>query len=130
MKTFPIVFVTTLLIGGLFSCSEKEASGAGDTKLELTAPADQTIERGKTNPIAIMVDRHGFEGPVDIAFSGLPQGVTVPASGGIPAGDSSRDFVLTAAPEAALVQDHVVTVVASSRDMRVTQVFKLSVEAP
>lgn len=130
MKTFPIAFVTALLVGGLSSCSQKEALGAGNTKLQMTAPADHSVERGNTNSIAIKVDRHGFEGPVDIAFSGLPQGVTVPAGGSIPAGDSSRDFVLAATPEATLVKGHLVTVVASSRDMRVTQVFKLSVEAP
>lgn len=59
-----------------------------------------------------------------------PRGVTAPVGGSIPAGDSSREFLLAAAPDATVVADHPVTVTASARDMRVTQTFKVTVEAP
>jgi len=129
MNRFAAV-VTALLAGSLASCSEKEAHGSGETKLELTAPASQSIRRGETHPVAIQIDRDGFEGSVEIAFSNLPRGVTVPVGGSIPAGESSREFVLAAAPDATVVANHPVTVTASARDMRVTQTFEVTIHTP
>lgn len=128
MQRFPRFVLGALMLGGLAACSAREVSGSGGTELSLTAPADQTLHRGRTNSVAIMVNRDGFEGPVEISFANLPQGVSVPAGGTIPAGESVRDFVLRASADALLVRDHPVTVTASARDMRVSQKFEVSVE--
>jgi len=110
------------------ACNEKEAHGAAGQTLGLTAPADQSLKQGATNDVAVKIDRGDFKGAVTIEFTGLPAGVTVVNPGPIPTGDSVKNYTLRATDTAGVVNDHLVTVIASAADMRVQQTFKLDVE--
>lgn len=112
------------------ACNEREVQGAHGKELGLTAPADQTIKQGAANDVAVKIDRGDFAGPVTIEFTGLPAGVTVANLGPIATGEEMKSYTLRAAPTATLVDDHLVTVVATAADMRVQQTFKVDVEAP
>jgi hypothetical protein len=106
---------------------QAEAGGRQGTMLALNDPSDQTITQGASNPISISVDRHGFADAVQVSFSNLPTGVRVQESA-IPAGDSKRDFVLVAAPDAQIVNNHIVTVTARGSGAAPTQTFELTVK--
>jgi hypothetical protein len=65
------------------------------------APGNPLLRRGGTEMLNVVALRHdGFDGPIDIALSGLPPGVTAsPAL--IPAGQATTTVVLRAAEDAA-----------------------------
>jgi len=129
MKT--AVLASTLGAAFLFalaSCSKETAAGGrANTRLALSKPANQTIQQGDSNKVAVSVDRTGFADPVKVSFSNLPMGVKV-TEDSIPAGDSSRDFVLVAAPDAALVEKQLVTVHARGNGIDLSQTFELTVK--
>jgi hypothetical protein len=125
--------VSSVLLASLFAtatgCSkESAAAGRAGTRLALSKPADQTMTQGESNKISVSVDRTGFADPVQITFSNLPQGVRVNEET-IAAGDSSRNFVLIAAPDAAVVNKHIVTVEARGAGIQTSQTFELTVKA-
>jgi hypothetical protein len=136
MKHFPTVLTlpAALLLFGVPACSKQaEASGPSGTRLTLSKPSDQTITQGETNKVAIKVDRKGFGESVHISFQNLPEGVTVQGEKGtsadtIPAGETSRDFVLVAAPTAQIVDKHSVTVWADGGGAKTSQTFDLKVK--
>jgi hypothetical protein len=118
-------FLSLLAVTG---CSKQsEAAGRGGTTLALSKPADQNITQGKSENVSISVDRHGFADAVQVSFSNLPTGVTV-TEGTIPAGDSKKDFVLVAAPDAPAVNKHLVTVTARGAGAAPSQQFELTVK--
>lgn len=113
----------------LLGCSKQsEAAGRAGTVLALNDPSNQTITQGESGQVAISVDRHGFADAVQVAFSNLPTGVRVQETT-IAAGDSRRDFVLVAAPDAQIVDKHIVTVTARGSGAAPTQTFELTVKA-
>jgi hypothetical protein len=115
----------TLLAAG---CTKSEASGRNGTALSLTKPSGQTLTQGGSNRVNIAVDRTGFADAVTVAFSNLPSGVRVEGDS-IPAGSSSKDFVLIAAPDAAIVNNQIVTVQAKGAGINTSQTFELTVKS-
>jgi len=125
------VLAPVLVVAALFAlggCTkESAASGRSGTRLALNKPADQTMKQGDSNKVAVSVDRTGFADAVNVKFSNLPAGVRVTEES-IPAGDSSRDFVLVAAPEAAVVTKQIVTVQARGQGIDTSTTFELTVK--
>ena len=125
------VLAPVLVVAALFAlggCTkESAASGRSGTRLALNKPADQTMQQGDSNKVAVSVDRTGFADAVNVKFSNLPAGVRVTEES-IPAGDSSRDFVLVAAPEAAVVTKQIVTVQARGQGIDTSTTFELTVK--
>ncbi len=112
----------------LFGCEKSTVEGPGAKKITLVKPADQSVKRGSTEKVAIVVTRSNFEGPVTIAFENLPKGVHIVDDGGKLEGNE-RTFVLTAAPDADLVEKHSANVVAKGPDgMAVTEQFRITVQ--
>jgi hypothetical protein len=129
LRTSVLAAVSVLSLFAVTGCSKKaEAAGRDGTKLSLSDPADQTITQGTTDKVSISIDRAGFAEPVQITFSNLPAGVRVDEST-IPAGDSKRDFVLIAAPDAQVVNKQLVTVNARAQGANASQTFELTVKA-
>ncbi|MEO6595180.1 MAG: hypothetical protein ABIP94_10550 [Planctomycetota bacterium] len=131
MKNITLFFTTSLLmLAGLTTSCSKEAAayGAKGTRLGITKPADQTMSQGESNKVKVSIDRTGFAEPVEVTFSNLPQGVSVDANT-IPAGDSSRDFVLVASPTAAVTTKQIITVSAKGAGISQSQTFQLTVKA-
>ena len=127
--SFPCVISLLVLLGTTTSCvKESAASGTAGTRLALAKPADQRMAQGDSNRVAIAVERTGFGDAVRVTFSNLPEGVKVDADT-IIAGDSKRDFVLVAAPTAAIVELQIVTVKAVGSSITTSQTFELSVKA-
>lgn len=127
--SFPIVISLLAALFGTMSCAkESAASGTAGTRLALTKPADQRMAKGESNKVAIAIARTGFGDAVRVTFSNLPDGVSVEADS-IPAGDSQRDFVLIAAPTAAIVERQIVTVKAVGSSITTSQTFELSVKS-
>lgn len=125
--------VATLAAASLFAvlagcAKESSAAGRSNTRLSLSKPANQSMTQGTSNKVAISIDRGGFADAVKVAFSNLPRGVRVD-EGQINAGESSHDFVLIAAPDAQLVENHNVTVTARGSGIETTQTFELTVKA-
>jgi hypothetical protein len=122
----PVLVVATLFaLGG---CNkESAASGRSGTRLALDKPANQTIKQGDSNNVNVSVDRTGFGDAVKVSFSNLPAGVRVTGDA-IPAGKDSLDFVLVAAPDAAIVDKQIVTVKATGQGIDLSQTFELTVK--
>lgn len=118
-----VVMPLCLVVG----CEKSTVEGPDAKKITLVKPADQSVTRGSTEKVAIVVTRSNFSGPVTIAFDNLPKGVSVADDGGKLEGNE-RTFVLTASSDADLVDRHAVNVTASGPDgMSVTEQFRLSV---
>lgn len=118
-----------LAFGATSACSkEAAASGTRGTRLSLTQPSNQTVTQGESNKILISVDRTGFAGPVSIALTNLPRGITAEGDT-IPSGETSRNVVLVAAPTAEVVDNRIVTVTVKGADISLTQTFELTVKA-
>ncbi len=127
--TTKVLLSLVTLVAVTTSCGkESAASGRTGTRLALTAPANQQLVQGQSNKITIAVERTGFADAVQIAFSNLPSGVRVEGDA-IPAGDSSKAFVLIADPTAALVEKAIVTVAAKGSGISTSQTFEVSVKA-
>lgn len=123
-----VVVVSVLSLLAIAGCGKQSAASSRDgSQLALKEPADQTMKQGESNRVAVAIDRTGFADAVKVTFSNLPQGVRVDDDT-IPAGDSSKDFVLIAAADAAVVNKHIVTVHALSHGIDTTQTFALTVK--
>lgn len=109
------------------ACQQAKVQGTGGAQLGLTAPANQWLQRGQSNEVAIQINRDRFEGPVDVQFSNLPAGVRVTNPAPIATGDFIKNYTLTVDADAPLVKQHVVTVTASARDMQVSQTFEVDI---
>lgn len=125
-------FVTAVSLFSLLAftpgcAKESAASGREGTRLALTKPSDQTVTQGESNNVSISIDRTGFADAVTVAFSNLPRGVRVDDTT-IPAGDSSKNFLLIAAPDAAVVTKQIVTVQVKGSGITTQQTFELTVK--
>jgi hypothetical protein len=112
---------------GICGCSSDES--ATGKKLSLVQLTSQTLRRGETNKIAIVVTRSGFDDEVVIEFVDLPAGVKVIEEGRIPKGDNLRNFTLHADNDAALVANHHAKVKAKGPEgLETSQTFEITVK--
>ena len=125
--TYTVLSLITLLAATACCTKESSASGKMGTRLALSKPADQEMVQGGSNKVAVSIQRTGFAETVHVTFSNLPSGVTVMDEAILP-GDSSRDFVLVAAPDAGVVEDRIVTVQAKGAGINTSQTFELTVK--
>lgn len=132
-----LLFVASALLlttGSLLlttGCSTTTSRNDKGASLTLVEPANQSITRGKTNGVMIAVKRSNFSGPVTIRFEGLPSGVSlVETNATIDASSNVVTFTLKADPDAAVVSNQAVRVVASGGDgLTATEGFKLTVNS-
>lgn len=100
-------------------------------KLTVKAPGGQNVTRDMTTDFSVSVDRDNFAGAITIELRDLPKGVSVVTKEmTIPAGKDSLTVTVKAAPDAPVMENHVVRVSAKATDMpeAVTD-FKLDVKA-
>ena len=73
------LLAVALLVGspGCKGGSKKTAEGEGGKKLTVKAPADTSVKQGETTMINVDITREKFNDPVDLKFSGLPDGVII-----------------------------------------------------
>lgn len=122
-----IAALAALSTGG---CGTNTATAPGGRELTLVKPADQTIQRGESNRVAVAITRDDFEGPVKVEFEGLPAGVRV-AEGdtAIPADKNVMNFTLVADASAELVADKPVRIVVKGPDdLTTSAVFEVTVK--
>ena len=127
-----ILAVGTLTLVGCTQASTTAPSTnpnkPGDTReLTLSAPKEQGVTRNSTEKLTLRVDRDNFDGAVKIDIQDLPAGVSVVnPEMTIPAGKDSIEVTIKAAPDAKVVEDHKVKVVAKPEgqsDMKEAVVF-------
>jgi len=98
-------------------------------KWTVKAPADVTITQGETATVHVDITREKFTDSVDVKFTGLPDGVTVPEKDWMIAKEAvSAKFTLKAAADAKPVSDHKVTVTTSSGTVTQEASFKVTVK--
>src|SRR5882762_4664471 len=83
MKWFSLV-TTGMLTVALLVCStgcpsreKKTVEGEGGKKLSVKAPADTSVKQGDTATITVDITREKFNDPVELKFTGLPDGVSI-----------------------------------------------------
>ncbi len=130
MKRFAQLLPAVLFILGLYlSCDSSTVRGPAGAGLKLQKPVDQTLERGRTNDVSVLIQREGFTGPVALELSQLPAGVNVTSSKlEIPGAGKSATVTLHADPQAALVANHRVLVTAKALGLEVSEGFNLTVK--
>lgn len=98
-------------------------------KLTLKSPGDTNINQGETAAISVDINRERFNDPVELKFTGLPEGVTVmEADRTISKDASNAKLTLKATPEAKLVADQKVTVTASGGGVTQETTFLVTVK--
>ncbi|MFG0317669.1 MAG: hypothetical protein ACF8XB_10370 [Planctomycetota bacterium JB042] len=128
MKSIGIL-ASVLLLLSTASCNREEvASASGKSSLALMMKSDQRIAPGETDDVLVTITRDGFEGAVDIGFSGLPAGVRAITTGPIPRGDAAKTYELRADATAPAAEAVEVTVTAKGGGLTVRESFELTVE--
>lgn len=127
-KTTAFCF-TLLTAAALIGCSSTSVHGKHGEHLTVYEPADQTIERGATNQVMLTLGSAQLNGPLEVDFDNLPDGVRVIEDKmEIPVGKTFATFTLYAEDDADLVADRTVTVMLESDDgLAATQYFDLDV---
>lgn len=119
-KWISFVTATVLVIGAGCKGEQDEVSGEEGKKLALTAPRDTSIKQGDTTKITVEVKRTKFDGPVDLDFSQLPDGVRIEESNRrLESGDTKATFTLKADGDAKPKQGHKAKVSASGGGMKI-----------
>jgi hypothetical protein len=135
MKWFSLVatglLAVTLLVGGT-GCpkgEKKTAEGEGGKKLSVKGPADANVKPGETTTILIDITREKFNDPVELKFTGLPDGVSIMENDMTISKDASTaKLTLKAVADAKPVDDQKVTVTASGGGMKPEATFKVTVK--
>lgn len=107
------------------------SKGGVDTakKLTLKAPANTSIKQGETATINVDITRDKFNDPVELKFTGLPDGVSVMENDlTITKDATSAKLTLKAAAGAKAIDDHSVTVTASGGGVNQEATFKVTVK--
>ena len=106
-------------------------TGGKPRTLTVKAPGDQSVVQDKTTEFKVSVTRDKFDGPVTVAVTDLPKGVSlVTTDMTVPAGKDSLAVTVKAAADAPAVKDHVVKVAAKTEGMPDAEAtFKLDVKA-
>jgi uncharacterized membrane protein len=124
--------LTVALLGGGVGCNKgdkKTAEGEGGKKLSVKAPGDTNLKQGDTTTINVDITREKFNDPVDLKFTGLPEGIIILEKDLTISKDAATaKLTLKAAADAKPVDDHKVTVAASGGGMKPEATFKLSVK--
>lgn len=131
MKMFAKLITASLCVVGLAAgCEKTTVQGTSGKKLTLVKPADQSVMRGQTEKVSVVVARTNFEGVVMVRFDDLPRGVTVvDSTNNIDGPQNERTFVLKAAADADMVKNHRATVTATGPDgMSATEKFEITVK--
>lgn len=125
-----IGFALAIAMGLALGCGKTTVEGPDGKKLTIVKPADQTVARGDTNGVQVMISRGNFRDPVSIKFENLPEGIKVQDKDlKIAAGDNSATFTLKADENAALVANHEVKVIVTGpNNMQATETFKITVK--
>jgi len=110
----PLVLAALVFTG----CNTQSSSskGAGGKELKLSTPKSVTVEQDGTAELKLSVARTGFDEPVTVAFTKLPEGVTV-EGGSIDKGVKDKTFTVKAA-NTAKVGKHTISVDATHADMK------------
>ena len=131
MKTFAKLLTTSLCVVGLAAgCEKSTVQGDAGKKLTLVKPINQSITRGETEKVSVVVARTNFDGPVMVRFDDLPRGVSlVDTVTNINGNENEKVFVLKAAADADLVKSHRATVSATGPDgMTVKEQFEITIK--
>jgi len=94
---------------------EVQAPGDRGEKRKLTvkAPGEQNVTQDQTTDFSVSINRDNFVGPITVELRDLPKGVTlVTKEMSIPDGKDSVTVTVKAAPDAPVVEDHMVKLVA------------------
>jgi hypothetical protein len=134
MKWFS--FVTTSLLAaallvGATGCprDKKTVEGEAGKKLSVKAPADTSIKQGETATINVDVTREKFNDPVELKFTGLPDGVTIMENDLTISKDAtSAKLTLKVAGDAKPVDGQKVTVTATGGGIHPEATFKVTVK--
>src|SRR5579859_7312562 len=135
MKWFSFVatglLAAAFLVGGT-GCLNKEkksAVGEGGKKLSVNSPGDTSVKQGETATINVDITREKFNDPVELKFTGLPDGVSVMENDRTISKDAtSAKLTLKATPDAKVVDEQKVTVTASGGGMTQDVTFKVAVK--
>jgi uncharacterized membrane protein len=135
MKWFSLVvtcLLTVALLSGGVGCTKgekKTVEGEGGKKLTLKAPGNTTVKQGDTAAISVDITREKFNDPVELKITGLPEGVSIMEDNMTISKDAtSTKLTLKAAADAKPVDDHPVTVTATSGGLKQDATFKVTVK--
>ena len=130
IASFGLMVMLTVSSSGCKKGESGTAAAGGEEKYTVTGPKDTNITVGKKNTIDVKVDRKkGFDGPVDVEVTGLPDKVTAtPAKTTISKDSTSTTITLEAANEAKASDDNVVKVKTSGGGANKEVSFKLSIK--
>jgi hypothetical protein len=117
-------FLIAMLAVGFLAASgcnraSTEVQGEGGKKLGVTvAPATTSVTQGDTAKLVVRVKRTEFDGPVNLQFNNLPDGVSIQESNlWIDKGKDEATFTLKAADKAPAAANKVATVAATGGGM-------------
>jgi hypothetical protein len=127
---FVLSSMLSVTLFGLAGCQKATVEGKDGIKLTIMKPTDTSITRGSTDPVKVSISREKFKDPVEVTFSGLPDGVHVQdPSKKITQDESAETYTLKADNDAKLVENQVVTVTAKGPDqVAASEKFKLTVK--
>lgn len=129
MRTTLAGFAAALLLTASIGCEKSTVEGPAGMRLTIVKPMDQSLKRGETNEVTVMIARENFSGDVKVTFENLPRGVTVIEDKPIAADKSRGTWTLHASNEADLVANQAVRVtVIGPNAMAATEVFMLTVK--
>jgi hypothetical protein len=134
MKWFSFVatglLTVALLVDGT-GCNKgvkTTTEGEGGKKLSVKAPGNTSVKPGETATINVDITREKFNDPVELKFTGLPEGVSIMENDLTISKDvSSAKLTLKATADAKPVDDQKVTVTASGGGMQLDATFKVTV---
>lgn len=129
-KFFVLSTMLAVTLFGFVGCQKTTVEGKDGKKLTLTKPTDTSINRGSTDPVKVSISREKFTDPVEVTFTGLPDGIHVQdPSKKITQDESAETYTLKADNDAKLVENQEVTVTAKGPDqLGASEKFKLTVK--
>jgi hypothetical protein len=103
--------------------------GPGNEKLKITAPDSISVTRGETTTLEIGIERTGFDDPVQVSLSNIPEGISVDNSSKS-VQTTKATFVLTADVDAPIVSQPIKVTAQGPHDMEAVLHVGLDVELP
>lgn len=114
------------------ACSDDDSTDTTGAYSLAVNPAVLTVAQGSTGVVTVTMTRiGGFGGPVTLAVSGLPAGITTVITPTQLTGNTSTATIDVAVAGTVAIGNHVATVTASAEGVgQVTLAFTVSVTAP